>query len=104
MEICFLPIDNCLVERTIKPFVTGRKSCLFGDTPKSASASAQIYSRAETVKVNVQEPYTLLLQYLDSYLDPTIKITTSLSPLKDEIHGSYTTNTPDLPSHNIDVV
>ncbi|MCI0915531.1 IS66 family transposase, partial [Pseudomonas putida] len=52
VEAGHLPIDNNLAERAIKPFVIGRKAWLFSDTPKGATASAQIYSLVETAKVN----------------------------------------------------
>lgn len=58
VEAGFLPINNNPAERAIKPFVIGRKAWLFSDTPKGATASAQIYSLVETAKVNGQEPYT----------------------------------------------
>lgn len=35
------------------------------DTPKGATASAQIYSLVETAKVNGQEPYTWLRHVLE---------------------------------------
>lgn len=38
---------------------------LFSDTPKGATASAQIYSLVETAKVNGQEPYTWLRHVLE---------------------------------------
>ncbi len=52
-----LPIDNNRAENAIRPFVIGRKNWLFSDTPKGATASAQIYSLIETAKANGQEPY-----------------------------------------------
>jgi transposase len=52
-----LPIDNNRAENAIRPFVIGRKNWLFSDTPKGATASAQVYSLIETAKVNGQEPY-----------------------------------------------
>lgn len=64
-EAGHLPIDNNLAERAIKPFVIGRKAWLFSDTPKGATASAQIYSLVETAKVNGQEPYTWLRHVLE---------------------------------------
>lgn len=42
-----------------------RKAWLFSDTPKGATASAQIYSLVETAKVNGQEPYTWLRHVLE---------------------------------------
>jgi transposase len=65
VEAGFLPIDNNRAERSIKPFVIGRKAWLFSDTPKGATASAQIYSLVETAKVNGMEPYTWLRHVLE---------------------------------------
>ena len=65
VEAGFLPIDNNSAECAIKPFVIGRKAWLFSDTPKGATASAQIYSLVETAKVNGQEPYTWLRHVLE---------------------------------------
>ena len=64
-EAGYLPIDNNAAERAIRPFVIGRKNWLFSDTPKGATASAQIYSLVETAKVNGQEPYTWLRHVLE---------------------------------------
>jgi transposase len=47
-----LEIDNNRSERSIKPFVIGRKNWLFANTPKGAKASAIIYSIVETAKEN----------------------------------------------------
>lgn len=55
-----LPIDNNRVERAIRPFVIGRRSWLFSDTPAGAHASAVIYSMIETAKANGVEPYLWL--------------------------------------------
>ncbi|MDM9651211.1 transposase domain-containing protein, partial [Pseudomonas wenzhouensis] len=49
----------------IRPFVIGRKNWLFSDTPKGATASAQIYSLIETAKANGQEPYAYLRHILE---------------------------------------
>lgn len=49
-----LPIDNNRAENAIRPFVIGRKSWLFSDTPKGATASAQIYSLIETAKAKAK--------------------------------------------------
>ncbi len=55
-----LPIDNNRCENAIRPFVVGRKSWLFSNTPAGAHASALIYSLVETAKANGREPYTWL--------------------------------------------
>lgn len=58
-----LELDNNRSERSIKPFVIGRKNWLFANTPRGARASAVIYSIVETAKENDLNPF----QYL-SYL------------------------------------
>ena len=58
-----LEIDNNRAERSIKPFVIGRKAWLFSNTPNGAQASAIIYSIMETAKENGLDPY-LYLNYL----------------------------------------
>ena len=45
-----LEISNNRAERSIKPFVIGRKNWLFSNTPKGAEASAVVYSLIETAK------------------------------------------------------
>jgi transposase len=60
-----LPIDNNRAENAIRPFVIGRKNWLFSDTPKGATASAQVYSLIETAKANGQEPYAYLRHILE---------------------------------------
>jgi len=52
-----LEIDNNRAERSIKPFVIGRKNWLFANTPKGAKASAVIYSIVETAKENGLNPF-----------------------------------------------
>ncbi|WP_227767619.1 IS66 family transposase [Zhaonella formicivorans] len=58
-----LELDNNRSERSIKPFVIGRKNWLFANTPKGAKASATIYSIVETAKENGLNPFNYL-QYL----------------------------------------
>lgn len=55
-----LEIDNNRSERTIKPFVIGRKNWLFANTPSGAQASAAIYSVIETAKENGLHPFRYL--------------------------------------------
>ncbi len=50
-------IDNNAAERSIKPFVIGRKNWTFADSVKGANASAVLYSLVETAKANGLEPY-----------------------------------------------
>lgn len=58
-----LEIDNNAAERSIKPFVIGRKNFLFANTSKGATSSANIYSVVETAKANnlVVERYLVYL-------------------------------------------
>lgn len=61
-----LEIDNNRSERSIKPFVIGRKNWLFSNTPKGATASAIIYSIIETSKENELNPFEYLIYLLDT--------------------------------------
>ena len=47
-----IPIDNNLAERSVKPFVIGRKNWLFSTSPKGAVASAAAYSIINTAQAN----------------------------------------------------
>ena len=55
-----LEISNNRAERSIKPFVIGRKNWLFANTPRGADASATIYSLVETAKENGINPLAYL--------------------------------------------
>jgi transposase len=55
-----LEISNNRAERSIKPFVIGRKNWIFCNTHKGARASAIIYSIVETAKESKLNPYTYL--------------------------------------------
>ncbi len=55
-----LEIDNNRSERSIKPFVVGRKNWLFANTQRGARASAVIYSIVETAKENGLNPFNYL--------------------------------------------
>ena len=61
-----LELSNNRAERSIKPFVTGRKNWLFANTPAGAQSSAVIYSLIETAKENQLDPYRYLLWVLRS--------------------------------------
>ena len=58
-----LEISNNRAERSIKPFVIGRKNFLFANTPRGAKASAVMYSLIETAKENGLSPFDYL-QYI----------------------------------------
>jgi len=55
-----LELDNNRAERSIKPFVIGRKNWLFANTPRGARVSAVIYSIVETAKENGLNPCAYL--------------------------------------------
>lgn len=68
-----LEIDNNRSERSIKPFVIGRKNWLFANTPRGAKASATIYSVIETAKENGLNPFKYLVyvfEQLPQLTDP----------------------------------
>lgn len=56
-----LELTNNRAERSIKPFVIGRKNWLFCNIPGGASSSAIVYSIIETAKENNLKPYDYLL-------------------------------------------
>jgi len=60
LEDGWLEISNNRAERSIKPFVIGRKNWLFANTPRGAKASAILYSIIETAKENRLNPYKYL--------------------------------------------
>ena len=59
-----LEISNNRAERSIKPFVIGRKNFLFANTARGAKASAVMYSLVETAKENGSNPYDYLVWVL----------------------------------------
>jgi len=52
-----LELSNNRAERSVKPFVTGRKNWMFADTVNGANASATLYSVVETAKENGLHPF-----------------------------------------------
>ena len=61
-----LELSNNRAERSMKPFVMGRKNWLFANTPGGAQASSVIYSLIETAKENGLDPYRYLLWLLQN--------------------------------------
>jgi hypothetical protein len=59
-----VPIDNNVLERDIRPFVTGRKSWLFSDTVDGANASAVVYSLVLTCRACGVDPFKWLTHVL----------------------------------------
>ena len=60
-----LELSNNRAERSIKPFVMGRKNWLFSNAPAGAQSSAVIYSLIETAKENDLDPYRYLVWLLN---------------------------------------
>lgn len=58
-----IEISNNRAERSVKPFVMGRKNFLFCNTPRGAHSSAIIYSVVQTAIENGLNPYAYL-QYV----------------------------------------
>ena len=67
-----LELSNNRAERSIKPFVQGRKAWLFSNTPDGAESSSIIYSIIETAKENGLNPYQYLKHLLETL--PTAKV------------------------------
>ena len=65
--------DNNRAERSVKPFVIGRKNWLFANTPRGARTSAIIYSIVETAKENGLNPFDYLKFVFEQIktIDPT---------------------------------
>jgi transposase len=59
-----LELSNNRAERSIKPFVMGRKNFLFANTPGGAQGSATIFSLIETAKENDLDPFRYLVWIL----------------------------------------
>ncbi len=60
LDCAELTPDNNAAERSIKPFVVGRKNWLFSGSPTGANASALLFSLVETAKANDLNPYGYL--------------------------------------------
>jgi transposase len=68
-----LELTNNRAERSIRPFVQGRKQWLFSNTPNGAESSSIFYSVIETAKENRLHPF----QYLKYLLEMLPKIKSS---------------------------
>ena len=73
-----LELSNNRAERSVKPFVIGRKNWLFATSPEGAKVSSIIYSIIETAKENGLRPF----QYMQYLLETLPNTTTgNLKPL-----------------------
>ena len=91
-----LELSNNRAERSIKPFVIGRKNWLFANTPRGANASATVYSIVETAKENGINPLTYLTHLFEQL--PNTKWTDDnldqLMPWAEQIQRAHRVSPP----------
>jgi transposase len=75
-----LELSNNRAERSIRPFVIGRRNWLFSATPKGARASSVIYSIIGTAKENGLKPFDYLKHIFESMPNITDEEYDSLLP------------------------
>ena len=78
-------LSNNRAERSIKPFVMGRKNWLFCNTPKGARASSVIYSVIETAKENGLKPFEYLKFLFEAIPNSTTAQLDAFLPWSDSI-------------------
>ncbi len=78
-------LSNNRAERSIKPFVIGRKNWLFCNSTKGAHASSVIYSVIETAKENNLKPFEYLEYLLETIPNTTTASLDKLLPWSEEI-------------------
>jgi transposase len=90
-----LELSNNRAERSIKPFVIGRKNWLFSATPKGARASSVIYSILETAKENALKLFEYIEYLLESLPGTTGSMLDSLLPWSDSLPDKCRVKKPD---------
>lgn len=80
-----LEFSNNRAERSIKPFVIGRKNWLFANTVNGATASSVIYSIIETAKENRLKPFDYLVFLLQNIPNTTTSKLDDFLPWSDLI-------------------
>lgn len=83
-----LELSNNRAERSIKPFVIGRKNWLFSCTPKGARTSSVIYSIIETAKENNLKPFEYLKHVLETMPNITPERHAQLLPWSENLPDS----------------
>jgi transposase len=83
-----IELSNNRAERSIRPFVIGRKNWLFCNTPAGAKSSAVIYSIVETAKENGLIPYAYLMYVFEQIQRHDIENIEALLPWAAEIPQS----------------
>jgi transposase len=82
-----LELSNNRAERSIKPFVMGRKAWLFSNTPSGAKASSIMYSIVETAKENGLRPFQYIQYLLESLPNAISTEIDNFLPWSEEIPG-----------------
>jgi len=80
-----LEISNNRAERSIKPFVMGRKNWLFCNSPNGATASSIVYSIIETAKENGLKPFEYLKFLFETVPNTTTGQLESVLPWGDAV-------------------
>jgi transposase len=80
-----LELSNNRAERSVKPFVMGRKAWLFSNTPDGAKASAVMYSIIETSKENGLHPFHYIKYLLETLPNTTTNNLEELLPWSDSL-------------------
>jgi hypothetical protein len=75
-----LELSNNRAERSIKPFIIGRKNWLFSATVNGAKASSAIYSMIETAKENRLKPFEYLKYLFETLPNATGSTLDTLLP------------------------
>jgi len=76
----FLPIDNNLVENSIRPIAIGRRNWLFAGSHEAAKISAMLYRLFATCKLHNIEPIQWLTEVLSKIKDHPINRIKELLP------------------------
>ena len=80
-----LEFSNNRAERSVKPFVIGRKNWLFAATKEGARASSVIYSIVETAKENGLRPFQYMQYLLETLPNSTTGNLEDLLPWSDKL-------------------
>lgn len=80
-----LELSNNRSERSIKPFVIGRKNFLFCITPRGAKASATTYSIVESAKENGLKPFEYLTYLFTELPNATTKALDEFLPWSESL-------------------
>jgi transposase len=80
-----LELSNNRAERSVKPFVIGRKNWLFSASPKGARASSVIYSIIETAKMNMLKPFEYLKHIFETMPNIAPDMYASLLPWSESL-------------------